>query len=111
MTVVHLTRSVDGRFRSCSAEGHSGYAPAGSDIVCSAVTVLLRTTLQVLSGSFGAAVKTDITSRGNLAFRVDDCTGGDSGRLMYAADFLRSGLVSLQKEYPAYISVREQIED
>ncbi|AEE17202.1 ribosomal-processing cysteine protease Prp [Treponema brennaborense] len=111
MTVVYLSRSRNGQFRSCRAEGHSGYAPSGSDIVCAAVTVLLRTTLQVLSESFGSAVKTDITSRGNLAFRVDDFAGGKSCRLIYAADFLRSGLTALQNEYPDCVTMREQIED
>ena len=111
MTHICLVCGADGLFRSCSATGHSGFAVAGSDIVCAAVSVLLRTTLQVLTEHFGAAVKTDFSSRGKLAFYVEDISGKEYCRLIYAAEFLRNGFRSLQEEYPEYISLREEIEN
>jgi len=111
MTVVSLMCCKNGSLFSCSAEGHSGFAPKGFDIVCAAVSVLMRTTLQVLVDSYGEIIKSEITTRGKLAFRVDGVAGQNCDRLIYAADFLRTGLKSLEKEYPKYISLREQIRD
>lgn len=105
-----LTCRQDGRILSCSAQGHSEYAPAGSDIVCAAVTILLRTTLQVLLEYCPAAVDADLSERGRMFFCVKEEVGNDVP-LVYAADFLRSGLKSLCKEYPRHIAFREEIKD
>lgn len=111
MTRVRLVCRRDGSIRSCVAKGHSGYGSAGSDIVCAAVTVLLRTTAQVLVEWYGVSVVVDFSTRGSFSFCVADDVGEDSGRLIYAADFLRSGLCSLAKEYPSCVLVQEQIKD
>lgn len=108
MVRVHLTCSKDGSFRSCCGQGHAGYAPAGSDIVCAAATILLRTALQVLSEECGASVLVDTPGPGILDFSVQ---GGidDKSRLIYASDFLRAGFVSLQNEFPEHVAFTEII--
>ncbi len=111
MTKISLTYRRTGEFLSCEAQGHSGYAPEGSDIVCAAVSVLLRTTAQVLLEAFGNAVKIDSSCRGVFKFSVKEEISKDSCQLIYAADFLRSGFNSLQAEYPEYISVQFNIRD
>jgi len=42
VTHIHFTRSSDGKITAFSATGHSGYAPAGEDIVCASVSALLQ---------------------------------------------------------------------
>ncbi len=108
MMEVSLTCGRDGELRSCCGKGHAGYAPAGCDIVCAAATVLLRTALQVLLDSYGASVVVNAPEPGILEFRVRDGIG-DKSRLIYTADFLRAGLVSLKAEYPQYVAFAEII--
>ncbi|MGP1459937.1 MAG: ribosomal-processing cysteine protease Prp [Treponema sp.] len=110
MTRVLLERKKDGALVSCSARGHAGYASCGSDIVCSALTVLLRTTAQALSESDGVELKTDCAERGFFSFAVRS-RGFDTRAevcLSYAGLFLEKGLDSLQKEFPSYIELEKR---
>ena len=43
----------DGRFTGFRAGGHSGYAEAGSDIVCAAVSILTCTCVNALKAYAG----------------------------------------------------------
>ncbi|MBR7065061.1 MAG: ribosomal-processing cysteine protease Prp [Treponema sp.] len=108
MTKIVLVQSETGLFRSCVAEGHAGFAKKGSDIVCSSISVLLRTTIQVLSNKCGTALKTFATERGKLEFFVEDvssCDGSPSleNVLLFAKEFLVAGFSSLSKEYPCNV--------
>ena len=101
-----LTRFENGDLHSCTLSGHSGFAPAGKDIVCAAASILVRTALDVLNAQSGIELETDIPGRGELSFTVEKKTETVSGILSYTADFLQKGLLSLQSDYPSYISVR-----
>ena len=68
MTTITLVKARSGLSISCKALGHSGFAKSGEDIVCSAVTILMRTALQVLSQTSGIDFETDTSLRGNLSF-------------------------------------------
>ena len=111
MTTVLLRRSERGVLLGCKAEGHAGYAGAGFDIVCSAVTVLLRTALQVISELPGVTIDSDCSQRGNLSFTVNtnqfNC---NLDKLIFAGDFLETGLGSVAKEYPEYLEIKTVIE-
>ena len=108
MIEVLLVCCRDGAFKSCKASGHAEFAVKGKDIVCAAVTELLRTAVQVLEQTKGIAVKTETPSRGNLAFCVEDCGGPEqTERLKCTADFIRLGMKSLADEYPENVRLRE----
>jgi uncharacterized protein len=112
MTKIQLVRGVHGEIRSCRAEGHAEYSAKGTDIVCAAVTILLRTAMQVLSATDGVAVTSDTSLRGSVFFSVRaDSPGLEiSARLICAGDFLEAGLCSLSGEYPGNIEFRKQTE-
>ena len=86
------------------ASGHAGVGTRGTDIVCSAVTILLRTTMTTLAG-YGPAIETTTAGRGSLSFRVTAFSEGDEPFLRYAARFLREGLESLEREYPEAVAL------
>lgn len=44
MTSVTITKSKKGEYKRVTCEGHAGYADAGNDIVCSAVSMLVINT-------------------------------------------------------------------
>ena len=57
-TVTFLKRS-DGALIGYRANGHSGYAEAGADIVCAAISALTQTTLNGLKNVLKAPVMFD----------------------------------------------------
>lgn len=101
MTSVLIERSKTGVLLSCTAEGHAGYAERGSDIVCGAITVLIRTTLQVLSGLHAVNLESDTSRRGFIGFKVLKGFPSEAEeKLKYAGDFLQTGLETLAAEFP-----------
>ena len=91
------------------AAGHSGYAEAGADIVCAAVTSAVRVTECTLNDVMGlsASVHTD-GKKARIALRLP---GGLSVATENAAQALLTGLMvylsQLQEEYPDHIEVME----
>ena len=116
MTSVLLIRGVDGCFKSCTAEGHAGFAPRGKDIVCAAETLLLRTAVQVLESIDGIDLSVDSSRRGFLSFSVNNLdsdvvagNGASVERLRCAADFIGTGIQSLSEEYPDLVRLTERL--
>lgn len=48
MTTITIIKSKAGEYRKVFCEGHAGYADSGSDIVCSAVSILVINTVNSL---------------------------------------------------------------
>lgn len=102
MISVLLERNRGGSLVRCMAEGHSGYAVKGFDIVCASVSVLLKTTLRMLEKTDGIKLEFDAPERGFLSFEIKNI-GLDSvmeERLVFAGDFLVTGLEAVQEEFP-----------
>ena len=110
MISVQLVRAKDGSLASCRALGHARFAEKGNDIVCSAVTVLLRTTMQALSETEGVFVRLDAPDRGALDFDVsaESAPAESRAALVYAGRFLEAGLASLAREYPHNVELKIQ---
>ena len=110
MISVLLTCGKDGTLASCRAQGHAYFAEKGGDIVCSAVTVLLRTTMQALSETEGIFVRADASERGSLDFDVsaESAPAESRAALVYAGRFLEAGLASLVREYPLNVELKIQ---
>ncbi len=114
MIQVLLVVTKEGEFVSCNAEGHAFFSNKGSDIVCSAVTTLLRTTLSVLESNDSITLESNAQKRGSLMFRVKkQKQDGDnanikatSSLLVYARVFLEKGLNTLCSEYPKHVSLQ-----
>ena len=107
MIHIELVLDKDSVLVSCNAQGHAGYAGRGFDIVCSAVTVLIRTVYDVLSSHGCIVLNSDVLLRGKLAFYVESYCASEVECLKTAGEFLGKGLKSLQKEYPQYVELRE----
>jgi uncharacterized protein YsxB (DUF464 family) len=101
--VIRVDAALDeaGVLRSCRAEGHAGAGPGGGDIVCAAVSVLMRTALETLSGRKGITLRGDAPRRGSFWIEADYTPEGKD--FLYAAGaFLTAGLKSVSREYPDY---------
>lgn len=107
MITVNLVLEQDGTLVSVVAKGHALQGSFGTDIVCAAVSVLLRTTLAVLDGS-SPVLQVETAGRGSLGITVMACNESDFPLLRYAGLFLQRGIAGLAAEYPASIEMQEQ---
>lgn len=114
MTEVTLLCGKNGVINECKANGHACFSKKGSDIVCSAITILLKTSMQVLSHTEFVTFKADTSSRGTLAFSVNIQENLEKNlllevesRLRCVADFIRNGIKSLSENYPENVLLRE----
>jgi len=89
----------DGVLRACKASGHAGAGKAGTDIVCAAVSVLIRTAFSVLSDRKGLTVRGGAPEKGQFWLEADyEAEGKDF--LFAVGEFLVNGLSSVAGEYP-----------
>jgi len=96
---IEAVLDENGVLRSCKASGHAGAGKTGSDIVCAAVSVLLRTAVRVLSGRKGVTARYGAPEPG-LLFLEADYTAEGKDFLFAAGVFLVEGLASVAEEYP-----------
>jgi uncharacterized protein YsxB (DUF464 family) len=101
--LIEIEAVVDqsGILRACKASGHAGAGKAGTDIVCAAVSVLMRTAVRVLYGREGINVRYEAPERG-LLFLEADYTAEGRDFLSAAGIFLTEGLRSVAEEFPDY---------
>ena len=104
MTHIVLYRDQAGRNTGFSVKGHSGYADAGSDIVCAGISALTITCINALESVAGV---TPIVKGGEDGFlearlpcSVDDERMHDAQVLLRA---LHQGLSDLSDGYSKYI--------
>ena len=109
MIFVDLELEPKNALLSCRAEGHALFDVAGKDIVCAAVTMLLRTTCEALQKSHGVEVTCEAPSRGGLEFTAEGDTMDGATRVEFAALLLQTGVQDLQAEYPDCVSLRKKI--
>jgi len=96
---IEAVLEQDGTLRSCKASGHAGLGKAGTDIVCAAVSVLMRTTLTALSGRKGITVRGGAPEKGQMWLEAD--YEAEGREFLFAAGvFLIEGLRSVAQEYP-----------
>ena len=89
----------DGILCSCRALGHAGAGKAGSDIVCAAVSVLIRTVIGTLSKKKGVDIRYEAPEPGLVWLQAGySAEGKDS--LAAAGEFLAEGLRSVAEEFP-----------
>ena len=108
MVQVLLKYCDDGILQSCSAQGHAGHASKGFDIVCAAISSLLRTSVAVLENRKSCVLEIKSSDRGQLAFSVTNYSSSDIELLKYSFQFLQFGLLQIEKEYPECVELRVQ---
>lgn len=99
MIDIEAVLDENGILRSCRACGHAGAGKTGADIVCAAVSVLMRTAVRALSGREGITIRHDAPEPG-LLFLEADYTADGKDFLSAAGVFLIEGIASVAEEYP-----------
>ncbi|MDR0910170.1 MAG: ribosomal-processing cysteine protease Prp [Spirochaetaceae bacterium] len=99
MIKIAIIIGKDGLFRSCKAEGHALMAKKGQDIVCAAVSVLMRSCLMALDKEPGIQAEHYITD-GELWLDISAVKDGAKEFLRGVGSMLIDGLQSVSQEYP-----------
>ena len=96
MTEVICRRNGDNYY--IRAEGHSGYAPEGRDIVCAALSVLIMSATATLERTEEIRLKRAVVRKGfaELEFSGDKLAEG-----IYLV--VKNGVTGLCEHYPNYI--------
>ena len=95
------------RITGFSISGHSGYAEAGSDIVCAAITAVVTMAEATINDVCGAKAKVrvkDEQARITLTLPAS-CDEEESVQAVLSGMMLT--LISLREDYPDYIEVLE----
>lgn len=97
------------RIAGVRVSGHSGYAEAGQDIVCAAVTSAVRLTETVINDVLGLSAPVDVReAEGRISICLPEnaaeadeqsCQSYLAGLMLYCT--------TLHEEYPDHIEVRE----
>ena len=84
--------------------GHAGFAQAGSDIVCAAVSILTTTCANALESVAGLKPRVKASS-GKMTVAIPQGSGHDAQVILKT---MRQGLRDLQAEYSEYLLLNEK---
>ena len=99
--------SQEGRRTGFSVSGHSGYAEAGADVICAAVTAIVRYAEATLNDILGVGAKTRVDAEKALVTLTLPASCEDEDTVQAILDGMMLTLVSLRDENPDYIEVME----
>ena len=109
MIKIKAVLDGNGVLRACKASGHAGAGQTGTDIVCAAVSVLMRTAVRVLGDRNGITIRYDAPEPGLLDMEAEYTAEGRDF-LSAVGVFLIEGLRSVVEEYPKHckLTIRRQ---
>ena len=99
--------TAEDRITGFSVSGHSGYAEAGSDVICAAITAIVTMAEATINDVCGAKAKVRVKeedARVTLTLPAS-CDEEESVQAVLAGMMLT--LCSLRDDYPDYIEVLE----
>ena len=104
---VVFYRQPDGTLTGYRAQGHTGYAEAGGDIVCAAVSALTESTLYGLRDVLKAPVMFEIDERKPLleAALAPEATGEQVGQAQLLLTTLLLSLQGIERNYPQNVRI------
>ena len=87
--------------------GHAGYAPAGEDIVCSAVTVLALNTVNAIEAFTETPFKAKADEKKGGYLKVSfPLEGMADEKTQLLLETLAQGLSGIQEEYHKYLTLK-----
>ncbi len=100
MINISISCNEYGCISEITASGHSGQKIRGFDVVCAAVSVLLRTAGELVSREPGVEFTADAGEPGNMFLRIESCRAEKFEWLRGVSEFLITGIEGIQKEFP-----------
>ena len=97
MTHVSIIKTRNGEYKGFNCIGHSGYADAGEDIVCAAISVLVINTINSLDQLAGEKFKLVTNEEDGLIDCRFEKDINEKAKLLL--DYMVLGLVEIKKQY------------
>ena len=97
----------DGRITGFSVSGHSGYAEAGQDIVCAAISAVVTMAEATINDVCGAKAKVRIKEDDARITLMLPASCDEEETVQAVLSGLMLTLISLREDYPDYIEVLE----
>ena len=97
MTNVSIIKTRNGEYKGFNCIGHSGYAEAGEDIVCAAISVLVINTINSLDQLAGEKFKLVTNEEEGLIDCRFESNINEKSRLLL--DSMVLGLQEIKKQY------------
>ena len=106
-TTATFWKRSDGALLGYATSGHSGYAEAGADIVCAAISALTQSTLNGLKNVLKAPVMFDQDDGGAFmeAKLTPEATEAQVQQAQLLLITLLEGLQAIQREYPRNLRI------
>ena len=99
---------MDGdRISGFSVSGHSGYAQAGEDIVCAAITAIVRMAETTINDVCGAKAKVRVKEEDARITLTLPTSCDEEDAVQAVLSGMMVTLISLREEYEDYIEVLE----
>ncbi|MDR2149840.1 MAG: ribosomal-processing cysteine protease Prp [Spirochaetaceae bacterium] len=111
MISIELYFDHFGLLKRCRADGHAGAGYKGNDIVCAAVSVLLRTTYRTLLKKADIRLWEDASKRGTFFLEAEATEESTAAFLFAVGSFLKEGLQSVSEDYPQFCTVKIYMEE
>lgn len=92
-------------------EGHAEFADRGRDIVCSAVSVLVRTAGRILISQLNNDCEYESDSKGFFRLNVLEIAEGKREWMKGITEFLLNGLSDLEREFSAFVKLEITIDE
>ncbi len=97
----------DDRITGFSVSGHSGYAEAGSDIVCAAISTAVTMAEATINDVCGAKAKVRVKEEDARITLTLPTSCDEEETVQAVLSGLMLTLISLREDYPDYIEVLE----
>ena len=97
----------DERITGFSVSGHSGYAEAGSDIVCAAVSTAVTMAEATINDVCGAKAKTRVKEADARITLTLPAACDEEESVQAVLSGMMLALISLKEDYPDYIEILE----
>ena len=97
----------DDRITGFSVSGHSGYAEAGEDIVCAAISAVVTMAEATINDVCGAKAKVRVKEEDARVTLTLPASCDDEEIVQAVLSGMMLTLISLREDYPDYIEVLE----
>lgn len=109
MTTVKFVLDHDGNVKSFTVSGHSGYADAGEDIVCAAISSAVQMLEMQIAQVIGEKKASFIEKDAEISYIIPDLSGEEK----FAVDSMVSGfsdfMQSVSKHYKDYLTFKTEV--
>ena len=99
--------SENGRITGFNISGHSGYAEAGSDIVCAAVSAVVAMAEATINDVCGAKAKVRVKENDARITLTLPTSCDEEEAVQAVLSGMMLTLISMREDYPDYIEVLE----